>query len=286
MNIINIITKSLTTLTLGFSLLTPISADIKYRLANLNDVDQILILQEQFNEDDKSKLLVFPQTMQRNIITKNIQKKHFFIAVDSETEKIISFLKLYIIEPDEVIETLDGELCLGLHHELIKDCYYNFTVENLNNFRLPLTKIDPTQIITSDLISPREINLIRENKLNSTLYMYHGSAYTHPVYRGKGISTTLLQYAFDTIQENFPNQNFLVLLYGQVKANANNVAMIRTFAGSISDVFSQESGNNFKLQHLCSKAYKPEFNQNNELQIICDERHAGLGNMILYKVKN
>lgn len=142
-----------------------------------------------------------------------------------------------------------------------------------------------TRSVAKDLMSPIEKKLVRSHNLDSCLYMYHGTAYTHPLFRGRGISTKLLKYAFDVIKKRFIDNKFLVLLYGQVDDNVGNVAMIRVFANSIAEMFPQQATNGIKLQHLCCRAYKPEFNEAGNLEVIHDEKHAGLGSMVVYSVK-
>ncbi len=269
----------------GHLLFATLSANIEYRLANNDDADQILNLYNKFTEDDKSKLLVFPLHIQKEVIFENIQKKHFFVAFENETGNIISFLKLHIANPDEVNSILTEELCLGLESYLIKDCCYYFSTEILNSFKLPLRQIHMTRSVTKDLLSPIEKKLIRSNRLDSCLYLYHGSAYTLPLYRGRGISTQLLRYAFDSIKECFLNKKFLALLYGQVDDNVCNVAMIRMFAKCIANIFPHQTINGIKFQHLCCRAYKPTFNEKGKLEVIRDKKHSGLGSMVVYSVK-
>jgi len=278
--------KLLNSLISVWFLFTPMYADIQFRLANYFDVNQIQTLYDDFSEDDKNKLLVFPAKMQKKIIAKNIKNKRIFVAVDENTKNIISFLKLHIIDQDEIDEILDEELCLGLASPLIEDCCYEFSTNILNNFKLPLRRILMTRRISKYLLSKTEKELIRSGKLFSCLYLYHGSAYTLPLYRGKGISTNLLAYAFNTIREYFFDKKHIILLYGQVNDNIHNVAMIRVFASCISNVFPNQTINGIKLQHLCCRAYKPDFDNNGTLKIFKDEKHRGLGNMVIYSAKN
>ncbi len=272
-------------------------AGIKYRQATEGDVNGIVALCNHFSEDDKSKLLVFPQDKQKAEIFKHIRKGRFFVAYDKASKQIISFLKLCVVDSEDVGGILTQELCLGLESPLVKDDCYCFSDELLHDFRLPLKQIDFSDRCFEGLLDSDDKDLIRSNKLDSCLYLYHGSAYTHPIYRGHGIYTDLLVYAFDKVQDRFFGKKHIALLYGQVNANVRNVAIIRVFAKCIAEVFSPylpgapffpfyevRCSNNIRLQHLCCRAYKPEFNVRGEIEVIRDENHAGLGSMLVYSV--
>ncbi len=270
-------------------------AGIKYRQASEVDVNGIVSLYEHFSEDDKNKLLVFPPDMQKEEILKNVRKGRFFVACDKASKQIISFLKLYVVDPRDVGVILTEELCFGLGSPLIDDACYYFPAERVRDFSVPLKRMDMACVETNDLLSPIEKNLICNNQLDSCLYLYHGSAYTHPDYRGHGIYSNLLKYAFYKYHECFFGKKHIALLYGQVNDNVGNVAIVRVFAECLAEVFAQFFPDmpffaayplpflkNITLQHLSCRAYKPEVNARGEIEIIKDEKHAGRGNMIVY----
>ena len=135
------------------------------------------------------------------------------------------------------------------------------------------------------LLTPKEKIKLR-NGTDSALYLYHGSAYTLPSHRNKGISTQLLTYAFDSITSKFDNKTFLVLLYGQVLANRKNKAMIHVFADTIQKTLPYNSTNTIQLHHMSCTAYKPDFDTNGNLQMVYDQLHEGRGSMVVYKARH
>jgi len=253
-------------------------AGIGFRRACLEDIDKILQLYTQFTEDDKDKLLVFPPHLQKDIIIKNIQKGRLFVALDNESGNITSFLKLHIVDKNEIGTILNEELCLGQNSPIVKEHSYHFAMETVNDFKSQLAHVETPNAT----LSQTEKELIRGNKAKSCLFLYHGSAYTGGAYRGRGISTQLLQYAFDSFKKSFAHKKFLALLYGQVDANTNNVAMIRVFAKCLAESAPSRAGNGITLQHLISRAFKPEVDENGNLEIIHDQKHAGIGNMVIF----
>lgn len=249
-------------------------SNIEYRLAVKDDLDDIFSLYMDFNEDDKSKLLIFPDSMQKQIILNNIKKRRFFIAIDLECNKIVSFLKLHIALEDELQDILFNELCLGENRNLITNFSYIFTDNMISNFGRPLETTSELLLLND------ELNYICENKINSCLYIYHGAAYTLNAYRRRGISTNLLKYAFNFIKKDFKNKEYLALLYGQVNSNTKNVAMVRVFAKCIAGLYRVP----FKLQHIRCVAYKPEVSEDGKVQIFHDDDHCGLGSIVIYKL--
>lgn len=256
-----------------FVFFSVLSGKISYRLAKQKDLEKILSLYDNFSDDDKSKLVVFPDIeLQKNIILENIKNKRLFVAQDSDSKKIISFLKLFIINNNqELNEIVDQELNL---------------TEALKPF-----------------------------KQKKCIYFYYGSAYTVLEFRKQGISTKLLNFAFNYLYKNhverFLNKEHLILLYGQVKANFDNKYIEKAFKEFIAngfynkyiEIYSYELAtscyiksevkhiplNDIELTHFYNTAYKPELildTNTNELSvnIIKDKEHEGRGNMLVYHI--
>ena len=192
--------------------ISSLQADFSYRLAVHGDVDQICELYGQFTEDDINKLVVFSAETQQEIISENIRRKRFFVACN-DMGKIVSFLKLYVVDQEEIDGILHDELNLGVEQELLLNTCYVLPVEDVMNSNnlLEFHQIDPNQVIYSLLVSETQ-KRIRSNREKSCLYVYYGSAYTRSDYRGNGINTELQRVAMRSIQGGFRGNRFVVLL--------------------------------------------------------------------------
>ncbi len=265
-----------------------LNAEIKYRLAVTEDENQIIKLHALFTENDASKLLLFPENIQKEIIKNNIAKKRLFVAYEETTEEIISFLKLHIVNHDEINNLLTEELSLTSEQLIIGDCCYNFLTPTILNFNSSIPTLMEIQNFCNilrynnqDLFQVKAGNC--KSEPNFCLYIYLGSSYTHPEHRGHGIYTELLYYAISEIKEHFVNKKFLSLLYGQVEENADSRVMVRVFAKCIAETFPSTKEPAIRLRHIRSRAYKPEVDPNGKIIMIYDKRHQGYGNMVLYK---
>jgi hypothetical protein len=270
-------------LLLSFSL--QVSAAINYRLAIPEDVAQLMqMYKNDFTKDDKQKLLVFPENMQKDIIEDAIKHGKLFVAYDDQTGKIVSFLKLYVVDAKEINSILAEELSLGLQSPLQQNCCYHFPESKEINFKLPIKRTELTQETKNNFLSSSEEAVLRSGT-DTCLYLYHGSAYTLPSHRGGGLSTKLLVYGFNAIKSAFKDKKYYALLYGQVNSNVGNYAMVRVFADTMQHTFPQQSTNGVTLQHLACRAYKPDFDSNGEFKMYCDKEHEGLGSMVVYTSK-
>lgn len=250
-----------------------LNASVEYRLAAPEDADQIMQLHTLFTEKDTSKLLLFPKHIQKEIIKNNIAKKRLFVAYEKATGEIISFLKLHIVDPNEIKNLLTQELNLGSESSIIQNICYNFSTKNIFDFSSEIPTLSQ---------SKNTENIFTEN-LSHILHIYLGSSYTSPEFRSKGIYTELIYYAINSIKEHFANKKFLSLLYGQVEENAYSRVMVRVFASCISETFPSKKESEIKLRHIRSRAYKPEVDPDGKIKMFYDEKHQGYGNMVLYK---
>jgi len=257
---------------------------INYRLGTENDIDQMLTLYETIekNEDDTSKLVIFPQKVRRNIVLDALNNNTFYVA-ENENNKIVGFTKLYMLKKENVSSVLQGELNFINDTLLLNTCY-----------KLPINEYDQTlQLKTSDYVS-------QENKLenpelfyngnDACSYIYYGGAYTDTSYRNKGINSMLIKSGLTTMLSSVTSES-CALLYGQVEKNNAQTNMIKTFGYCMAHFYRknnlpQEKINIFHLQH---KACKPELiinKETNKLEPISLEKNNGRGNIVITHTPN
>ncbi|MFA5075228.1 MAG: hypothetical protein WC436_03950 [Candidatus Babeliales bacterium] len=255
-------------------------SEIQHRKAVITDLEEILKLQNNFSEDDKSKLVVFPKNIRIQILEKNINANKIFVSVDTDTNKIICTIKLFIVHIEEFFEILEE---LGFRSNNINKNPEEF----LNNYNYLINRENILNIIIQEniLLQSEELTDLINNFSNNCLYCYYGGAYTNPNYRNSGLNFNLIKYALNQICPDFLANNNIVymsLLFGQVKANANNRGMVKAFAS-----FLIEYKNIFhvNLQHLICQAFKPNFifnETNSKLEVISS--CSGEGNIVFTKI--
>lgn len=251
----------------------PLHANVTYRKAVPEDSYQISMLQSKYSNSDKTKLVVYPEQIQRNIILEKIQKKCLYVAYQEETDEVISFLECYIVPPNETDSILKDLLCLKIESP-IDSKLYSFSAEDLIDFRKPIR--------TSENLNQNPYNP------DFCLHLYLGSGYTSQKWRGRGINTKLLEHSTDSvmnpINKSLANIKSIAMLYGQISVNANSTILIRNFAKWIHKAFPHQFNEDILLQHLRSPLYKPEAAEDGITYIIKDKEHEGYGNMVLFTI--
>lgn len=255
-------------------------SEIIRRRATLQDVTEILNIQRQFDNDDKNKLLIYPDEKKRDNIVSTINKNKLFVSIDTRTNNIVNIIKLFVIETrnefNEILEEL-GFRSNGTNKtpaEFFNDFNYNVNIEDIRNVRK----------IETSLLQDIEI----DNFLNfprNCVYIYYGGAYTLREYRNQGINFHLIKYALNTViseQAGSHHNPYMSLLYGQVDANKNNMGMIRAFA----EIIMHHNHIDFiNLQHLICEAFKPTLIfANSEIQVIHENNDHGEGNIVFVKI--
>jgi hypothetical protein len=262
-----------------------LNAEFSYRLAEDRDVEELCELYHEFVDDDKQKLVVFSPDVQRSIIQENIEKQRLFLSYDNDAKCIVSFLKMYVVPSEELSDILEHELCLTTENQLTKDVCYFLPIEDIlhENELMPLSAINSEDANVFALEKPVK-GILRNGTQDSCAYIYYGSAYTKQNYRGSGINTMLQRVAMGSLRNQFSANRFVVLLYGQVNENVSSCGMIRVFSDAIRTAFLFMETDRIVLHHLRCRAYKPDFDEQGNLVMVCDEAHEGRGNMVIYQV--
>lgn len=242
---------------------------IQYEYATHTDLPQILNLYDiaHKNENDKKKIVVLPQEIREASLANAIQKKRLFVARSGNT--IVGFKKAYAIDnPKELDEILEREL--------------RFT-ENKIVFAAP---------ITEEISHRPTYHQTTYHHIPHATYIYNGSDFTHPAYRGRGINSNLSHAAFKIILQHHKNPVILKMVFGLTKYNAENdtsksyndrlPAIAKLFAQSIRETYRPEAP--IFLDHAKTIAYMPIFTfHDGKLSISPDnESIEGLGNILTY----
>ncbi|MCF7799769.1 hypothetical protein K9M16_02100 [Candidatus Babeliales bacterium] len=254
---------------------------IEHKIATIDDITEILELQENFNDDDKSKLVIFPKEIKANILKKNITANKIFVSIDTDANKIINTIKLFIIKTQEdFLEILEE---LGFRSDSINKSPEEF----LKNYNYQINRENILNIIEQKniLLQTNELMGLLNNFSNNCLYCYYGGAYTNPNYRNIGLNFNLIKYALNQVCPDFLVHNsifYMSLLFGQVEANKNNRGMVKAFTNFI---IEHKNISYVNLQHLICQAFKPNFvfdETNSELKItsFC----PGEGNIVFAKI--
>lgn len=208
------------------------AAGLVYRLATEEDLPGIQRLYRELNEDDESKLVVYPEPFQTQKLADSIDQKRIFIAVDPKKRtrqsiNVVSILKAFVVDDEEErLQILSEELrCIpskGRH-----------VIPSIKGHqRIPFNYIyqfDEKPVLTEDA-------RIRYQYGDKQTYIYFGSAYTCPNSRGKGISTELEKFALDALKKaaladiRKRKSNRLFYIYGIVAANVESKGRIRVFS--------------------------------------------------------
>ncbi len=262
----NFIKQYLFTIILSLTACTS-SGIITYRQAIPADLPGLLALQAAQHGDDALRVLFFPEPYQSLFLTKALTQGRIFIAVDTATDAIVAQIKLFILDNQkEQTDVLSNELhCIGNDREL------------LTSGSFFIAKAIPT------LLECHEPFVID----TSTLFLYLGSEFTHPAYRGQGINGALEGFAFmhltPQIQEKTKLMEYkqLALCYGLVDENITRTPLIlKQFM-----IFGNHLGipPATPIDFFAYRAYKPTFelSTNGELKQL-PGGHPGSGCILAY----
>lgn len=209
---------------------------VTYRLATADDLAKIQMLYRNLSEDDKHKLVVYPEPYRSEILAEAIEKKRIFIAIDPnrrtrQSINIISILKAYVVDDrDELLQILQTELrCVSSRAHKASNALKGFqriVFEDIYQFD---EKLDLNPILT-------ETTAIQYQYSKKQTYIYFGSAYTCPDSRGKYISTKLEKFALETLKSDVlkdirtNKSERLFYIYGIVAANVESKSRISVFS--------------------------------------------------------
>ncbi len=239
--------------------------------AQHSDLPGILRLYEKavINNTDTEKIVILPEHIREESIRSAICKKRLFVARINDT--VVAFKKNYIVnDPSELQEILMHE--------------FRFTENKIVSYRDML--IDQNKISTSDFVEKKY------HFVSGSIYIYTGSDYTDPDYRGKGINTELSLNALASVVDK-TNFDTITLIFGLTESNAECVpdkdhkdrvpSIAKAFAHTLKKCYGIVAP--VKFTHTKTKAYMPHFTyENGNLIISSDEKStAGFGNMLTYK---
>ena len=176
----------------------PIKTKFNFRHARLEDISKISdIYDADMTEEDKEKLIVPPLKMVLQTLENNIKKRRIFVAVDCITEEIVSFVKLFpVFYLNELRRILHSELrssSLRTDRTLLRHGIHRI---------FPLNLFAPLNIESLDSKYPIKDEILLTGNTNIALYFYYGSTFTLTEYRGQGINTALINFAFNTYMKS------------------------------------------------------------------------------------
>ncbi|MBM3886571.1 GNAT family N-acetyltransferase [Candidatus Dependentiae bacterium] len=213
---------------------------LAYERACIRDIHEILNFydSDDFTEDDEHKLVVFPQEVRRDFLSRSIRKGRIWVAKDKT--KIVGFLKLYLVDDTAEIQAIlrDELRCIGktARHKVKSDMAGTYVTESFG------------AVYDFDKKPDFQRSRIKYKYDSRQTYVYYGNAYTHPNYRSRGVNTALERYAFEAIKKDIADhieQNKskeLFYLYGVVEDNKESFGRIRVFTEFVHRYFKLRLG--------------------------------------------
>jgi hypothetical protein len=180
-----------------------IAMDITCSEAKPEDTEKICNLLEIAREEHTESLVIYPKKCITTKIQASIDEQKLFIAYIAK--ELVGMKKLYVVPNyQEAATVLQEELNVRAENQIAAgtfDIDHHFT---------------PSSVFPDKTLTEQDI------------YIYTGTDYTKPQYRGLFINPKLYTYAFDAIKGtvakliNQNNPHYLHLLYGLVQANGKN----------------------------------------------------------------
>jgi hypothetical protein len=268
-------------------------ASIVFRYANSGDLEAILLIQRNYTEDDRERLVTFPIEVDQQILQSSILSKKLFLAEDSKNHHIISILKLFIIHESPIDSEADINKTYSQHLEILRDELQCLGDKSEQVLAEGFNSQDPLL----ERMTPRNKFEFNPEK---QLFLYYGGAYTIPEARKKGVQTRLLEEALGLLKnellESIPNEfeTFeFILTYGQVLAAQSNKGMIPVFTSFVKSLINASEVQSYSIlsdyvEHLGYRAFKPSFSFNpdkNNLEVHFPETSNGIGNLVIISLK-
>jgi hypothetical protein len=273
---------------------SPAFAGIFFRQASIEDRELILQLYNNYSEEDLNYLVTFPGEVASDFLKMDLEHKKLFVAVNDDTQAIVSVVKLFIIKESDISQILNNELrCIGPERKPV-------LIENFDSNLVDNRK----KFFMNNFVSSSSDDAGFELNVNRQSFIYYGGAYTVPEQRGAGIQTQLLQNALEAIQPDlisdlqaFPLKRQLVFVYGQVQANSNSKGMIHVFTSFVKNIVSasdlpielkERLTLSPQVTHQTYLSYKPLFTfnpSNQSLEVSFPEKNIGVGNLVIVSIK-
>lgn len=232
------------------------TTNITFQLASEQHLDAVIQLINEHACKEHDKIVILPERFRRGYILQAIKDKRLFLALAGT--KIIGYKKLFVMTDDQ-----------ELHDTLV------------NEFRCKGT--DPASVGSLSINSfdtlEEQINHVDQATLNElTTYVYNGSDFTHPEYRGNRINEQLTCYALHSISKNtaalmkHTNSTGLALAYGLTHDNAGQEqqllggrsrSIVRSYLSFLKDIVQQnhyEPPTELALSryHACKPSFDPQ----------------------------
>lgn len=232
--------------------------DLVYRKATLTDLPSIQKLYNEASEDDRQKLLLLPEPFQTDKLTAAIEGNRIFIAIDPEAPetrrytKVVGIIKVFVVGSPiaEGFMSDDDEVPSDDDRAAHKEKMSILTTElraipaQTRRMRAPITPAIvgaysyPYMLGYDQAINPvfKPDKRFKFSYNQNQTYIYVGSVFTAPRYRGQGIGTELERVALDELKDEVladiiaRKSKNLFCLYGVVMANANTKTHIRVFS--------------------------------------------------------
>lgn len=224
-------------LSLLFSCLTSTCAqeakDITFQLASEQHLDAVVQLINEHACKEQDKIVILPERFRRGYLLQAIKDKRLFLALAGT--KIIGYKKLFVMTDDkELHDILANEFrCKGTNPASVGS--------------LSIHSFDTLEEQVNHVTDPAMLN-------DLTTYVYNGSDFTHPDYRGNRINERLTCYALQNISKNTAalmqraNSTGLALAYGLTYDNAGDEqqllggrsrSIVRSYLSFLKDIVQQ-----------------------------------------------
>jgi len=271
---------------------------IEYRLATEKDyaiVDEMYDEIEAKRPDAVANLVIFPKTVREQYVMPGLTKGKVFIAIDKAKNKVVALKKVYVIEPNELGDILQGELRFRSDGQVLFQGRATVGDEKLGDFsqRIPFK---------SDKLSAEEHGACCGKSI--CLYLYLGGAYAsnEAKYKDQHLNTKLTQYALDSLKDKVlqnltslytkycassDQSMYLAMVNGQANANVGHQLSLKPFTVFARDVLEACTGHRrdvLPVAHIAYRAYKPNFYLGSDGQLAMSpdsEKNQGQGNIYM-----
>lgn len=271
------------------------------------DIPQLMALYDNFDDEDRRKLVVFPIELREQVLRSSIEKGRVFVT-KSDHGEILSFCKAFIIDNGKDFnDIIIGELrtnTASMNSSVFRD---NGTLSAVFKYSADVAVPEPTLL-------PHASQLIFAP---NDMCVYFGGAFTMKEYRGAGVNTDLERYALKKIKEQIVNNvvedgnriRVVHYLYGVVEDNYHDretrhmhFARFRTFTELTRNLSialdcsaAPQDGRDglamLNYEFHAFRAYKPSFYMNGTSLCVLPDEHpatqagAGYGCVISWRLE-
>lgn len=269
-SLIFIITLLTTIITFG--------AELNYttRIAKLEDVEQLLQLINKEAIRDHDKIVILPRLFRKEALEAAIKKGRMFVALHEDT--IVGYKKLFLTTDTEELD--------------------NMLTEEIRCLDENKREHEENRVLNVLIDEQGKISSTQKNHLCGDIALYNGADFTAKDFRGKGINTTLtnfaLSYYLPIVQELMKKdpKKAITLLYGITLDNAGlgkpeckdrTPGISKSFIAFLKHLVNDDA---IKLHHSRYSAYMPSFDP--ESAVCCplpdDQSIPGFGCLLTYTI--